>query len=85
MRHIRLTAAILIGLAQTTQAQMEMDSPLPDFNPERLVRFESVSQAERRRESLQKYIWPEGLPSTRPKVSNVMQPRELEKVSPDLI
>jgi hypothetical protein len=85
MRHIRLTAAILIGLAQTTQAQMEMDSPLPDFNPERMVRFESVSQAERRRESLQKYIWPEGLPSTRPKVSNVMQPSELEKVSADLI
>ena len=85
MRHIRLTAAILIGLAQTTQAQMEMDSPLPEFNPERMVRFESISQAERRRESLQKYIWPEGLPSTRPKVSNVMQPRELEKVSPDLI
>ena len=67
MRHIRLTAAILIGLAQTTQAQMEMDSPLPEFNPERMVRFESVSQAERRRESLQKYIWPEGLPSPRPR------------------
>jgi hypothetical protein len=85
MKTYSLWLTLIFGLLEISSGQEAVDSPLPGFDPSGMIRFESVSQAERRRESLHKYIWPEGLPATRPKIQSLMNADELSTIAPELI
>jgi hypothetical protein len=85
MKYYCLWFSFFLGMVECCAAQQLSDSPLPDFDPSGMVRFETASQAERRRASLNKYIWPQGLPTTRPKVQSLMNAEELQGISPDFI
>lgn len=85
MKYYYLCLSLLVGMIECCSAQEVLESPIPNFDPSGMIRFETTSQAERRRASLNKYIWPQGLPTTRPKVRRLMNAEELKGISPDLI
>jgi len=85
MKYYCLCLSLVFGMIECCSAQEVLESPIPNFDPSDMIRFETTSQAERRRASLNKYIWPQGLPNTRPKVRRLMNAEELKGISPDLI
>ena len=85
MKYYCLCLSLVFGMIECCSAQEVLESPIPNFDPSGMIRFETTSQAERRRASLNKYIWPQGLPNTRPKVRRLMNAEELKGISPDLI
>jgi hypothetical protein len=85
MKNYCLWFSLMFGMVECCTEQRVIDSPPPGFDPSGLIRFETTSQAERHRASLNKYIWPQGLPTTRPKVQSLMNVEELQGMRPDLI
>ena len=77
MKNYCLWFSLMFGMVECCTEQRVIDSPPPGFDPSGLIRFETTSQAERHRASLNKYIWPQGLPTTRPKVQSLMNVEEL--------
>jgi hypothetical protein len=63
---------LLVGLACAPAATAEpVKSKLSNFDIAGLIRFDNADGAEARRDKLIRFIWPNGLPATRPAVSDV--------------
>jgi hypothetical protein len=79
---------ILVSLAVTGSNLNadDLDPRLNEFDISNLMRIENSEQGEARRNKLIQFIWPEGLPATRPKVSKVANDcPELSSVDRSLI
>ena len=64
--------AFVFSLFVEEQSQADdLDPRLKDFNINGLIRFKNSQQAESRRKKLIEFVWPAGLPTTRPNVSKV--------------
>ena len=61
----------VVACGAVVEADDDLDPRLKGFSIGKLVRFENVEQSEARRKKLIEFIWPDGLPATRPKVSKV--------------
>lgn len=61
----------LLAIAGSSLNAEDLDPRLNKFDIGKLVRIESAEQGETHRKKLIQFIWPEGLPTTRPKVSKV--------------
>lgn len=64
--------AFAAGVASIAGAQ-ELDPRLNDFDIAPLVRFATPAEAEARRGTMVKLVWPEGLPTNRPRVTEGLE------------
>ncbi|WP_425400083.1 hypothetical protein [Aeoliella sp.] len=82
---VSLTAACFVYAAGATLAE-ELDPRLKEFDISGLVRFETPQQAEAVRQRMVRFIWPNGLPATRPTVVPLDgHPAELAAVDRSLV
>jgi hypothetical protein len=76
-----LLLCVMVGAA----AEPSLDPRLTNYSIEGQIRFRNGEQAEERREKLIRAIWSEGLPKTRPTVTeNVPIPEELSVIQRNL-
>src|SRR4051812_43072902 len=76
----------LVGLACTPVTAEPARPKLLNYDIAGLIRFENSEEAEARRAKLIHFIWPDGLPTTRPTVTDVPNDcPELSAVESDLV
>jgi hypothetical protein len=90
IRSLRIISSFLyiffLALACSPAAAEPANSKLVDFDIAGLIRFDDAGGAEARREKLIRFIWPAGLPATRPVVTDVPKDcPELSALEPGLV
>lgn len=81
-----LSYLLLLSLGCAAVAAEPANPKLLDYDIAGLMRFDNSKGAEARRAELIQFIWPEGMPKTRPTVTDVAKDcPELSAVEPDLI
>lgn len=81
-----LTYLLFVALACAPAAAEPANSKLSNFDIAGLIRFNNAEGAEARRAQLIRFIWPGGLPTTRPAVTDVPKDcPELSAVEADLV
>lgn len=80
-----LVSILFTGLATVSVAQ-ELDPRLSNYDISQQIRFHNSDEAEVRRDKLIRCIWKDGLPKSRPTVTeNLVSPEEMSLVRQDLI
>jgi len=64
--HVTIAAAFLLLLSYPAAA---LPPELKDYDPSGQIRFKTPAEADARREKLIRFIWPDGLPKTKPAVT----------------
>jgi hypothetical protein len=78
--------AFIVSLVAQVSAAQELDARLDNFDITGLVRFDSPDEAEARRGEMIKLIWPDGITTARPKVTeSIDYPPELRTVDKTLV
>ena len=78
--------ALIVSLVSNLGFAQELDPRLNNFDISGLVRFDSPDEAEARRGEMLKLIWPDGITTARPKVTESIDfPPELGTVDKSLV
>src|SRR5262245_53833101 len=82
----RVLYLFFVGFACVPADAEPAKSKLENFDIAGLIRFDNAEGAEARRDKLIRFIWPDGLPTTRPTVTDVPKDcSELSAVETDLV
>src|SRR5262249_16671564 len=86
-----LSCIVFVVLSSTSSVAAEASKSnaipkLATFDITNLIRFDDAAGAEARRDKLIHFIWPDGLPTTRPTVTDVAKDcPELSALEPELV